>query len=155
MKKDCIKYFFKFLITLLVIGLVMVFRSKAYGEGNAVITIYKGQSVKLRVNTQNAVSYQWYKDGQIVGGATTNSLTVSVSGVYTVVAFNQEGCASDASAAVEVKVIDNLVDVGIAKRSENKQVRENEPFEYTLNVRNKGPLVATNVVAKDTLPQHW
>ena len=135
-----------------VIGFVIVSHTKAYGEGNTVITIYKGQSVTLRVNTQNAVSYQWYKDGQIISGATTNSLTVTVSGVYTVVAFNQEGCPSDASAAVEVKVIDNLVDVGIAKRSESKQVRENEPYEYTLNVRNKGPLVATDVVAKDTLP---
>ncbi|HTK22390.1 MAG TPA: gliding motility-associated C-terminal domain-containing protein [Mucilaginibacter sp.] len=133
-------------------GLVMSSYSKAYGAGNSVVTIYKGQSITLRVNTQNAVSYQWYKDGQIIAGATTNSLVVTVSGVYTVVAFNQEGCSSDDSAAVEVKVIDNLVDMGITKRSENTQVRENEPFEYTLDIHNKGPLVATNVVVKDTLP---
>jgi len=143
----------------------MTCQVKAYGAGNAVITIIRGQSIKLHVNTQNAVSWQWYKDGQIIAGATTNSLTVSASGIYTVVAFNKESCPSQASQAVEVKVVDEppippfppppnpgLVDVGITKRSENKQVNENEPYEYTLNVWNSGPMVATNVVAKDTLP---
>ncbi|MBS1523124.1 MAG: gliding motility-associated C-terminal domain-containing protein [Bacteroidetes bacterium] len=130
----------------------MIFHSKAYGSSNAVITIYKGQSVTLHANVQDAASYQWYKDAQPISGATTNSLKVTASGVYTVVAFNQEGCASPTSEAVEVKVIENLVDVGITKRSENRQVRENEPFEYTLDIHNKGPLVATNVIVKDTLP---
>ncbi len=139
----------------------MSFQIKAYGAANAVITIYKGQSVTLHANGQNAVSWQWYKDGQIISGATTNSLTVTLPGVYTVVAFNSEGCPSPASIAVEVQVIDNpipvppaqnLVDVGILKRSESKVVNVNEPYEYTLNVWNKGPLIATNVVAKDTLP---
>jgi len=152
MKRHYAKYFFKFLIIFFVIGLVVIFQVKAYGATNAVITIYKGQSVTLHVNTQNAVSWQWYKDGQIISGATTNSLKVTEPGIYTVVAFNQESCPSSASDAVEVKVIDNQVDVGITKRSENKQVRENEPYEYTLKVHNKGPLVATNVVVKDTLP---
>jgi len=133
-------------------GFVMIFPPKAYGANNAVITIYKGQSITLHANVQNAASYQWYKDSQLISGATTNSYKVTLSGVYTVVAFNQEGCASPISDAVEVKVIENLVDMGITKRSESKQVRENEPFEYTLNIHNKGPLVATNVVVKDTLP---
>ncbi|HEY8999968.1 MAG TPA: gliding motility-associated C-terminal domain-containing protein [Mucilaginibacter sp.] len=129
----------------------MIFHSKAYGSPNTII-IYKGQSVTLRANVQDAASYQWYKDGQIINGAITNSLKVAAGGVYAVVAFNKEGCASPTSEAVEVRVIENVVDVGITKRSENKQVRENEPFEYTLNIHNKGPLVATNVVVKDTLP---
>jgi gliding motility-associated-like protein/uncharacterized repeat protein (TIGR01451 family) len=147
----------------------MVSHVKTYGAAvitaattsGAVITIYKGQSVTLHANTTNAVSWQWYKNGMIIGGANSNSLTVSEAGFYTVVAFNAEGCPSQASAPVEVQVIDNpipvppaqqLVDVGIVKRSESKQVNVNEPYEYTLNVWNKGPLPATNVVAKDTLP---
>jgi len=152
MKKDCIECFFRFLIIFSVIGFVMIFDSKAYGSPNTVITIYKGQSVTLHANVQDAVSYQWYKNGQPISGAITNSYKVSEGGIYTVVAFNQEGCASPTSDAVEVKVIENLVDMSITKRSENKQVRENEPYEYTLNVHNKGPLIATNVVVKDTLP---
>jgi len=43
-----------------------------------------------------------------------------------------------------------VADLSIIKQSESKQVREEETFEYTLNVYNKGPLLATNVVAKDT-----
>lgn len=130
----------------------MTLQTKAYGAANAVITIYKGQSVTLRVSAQNAASLQWYKDGQIISGATTSSLIVTVGGVYTVAAFNQEGCSSPASDAVQVKVIENVVDLSIIKRSESKQVRENDPFEYTLNIHNKGPLVATNVIVNDTLP---
>lgn len=161
MKRHYTKYFFKFLIIFFVIGLVMASHFKAYGAASAVITLNKGESVKLHVSTQNAVSWQWYKDGQIIAGATSNSLVVTQAGVYTVVAFNQEGCPSLASAAVEVQVIDKpppvppaetLVDVGITKRSESKPVNENEPYEYTLTIWNKGPLVATNVVTKDTLP---
>jgi gliding motility-associated-like protein/uncharacterized repeat protein (TIGR01451 family) len=161
MKRHYTKYFLRFLIIFFVIGLVVSSHVKAYGAAAPVITIYKGQTVTLRVNSQNAVSYQWYKDGQIITGATTNSLTVSEAGFYTVVAFNSEGCSSPASEAVEVQVIDkpipvppapDLVDVGIVKKSESKKVSVNEPYEYTLNVWNKGPLMATDVVAKDTLP---
>src|SRR4051812_37943127 len=111
MKKDYTKYFFKFLIIFCVIGLVMAFRVKAYGADISVITIYKGQSVTLHVNTQGAVSWQWYKNDQIISGAITNSLKVSEPGFYTVVAFNQEGCPSLASAAVEVQVIDKPIPV--------------------------------------------
>jgi len=161
MKGHYTKYFFKFLIIFFVIGLAITPHVKAYGATTPVITIFKGQSVTLHVGAQNAVSWQWYKDGQIINGATKNSLTVTQSGVYTVVAFNSEGCPSQASQPVEVQVIDKpvpvppaeqLVDVGITKQSESKKVNENEPYEYTLTIWNKGPLTATNVVTKDTLP---
>jgi gliding motility-associated-like protein/uncharacterized repeat protein (TIGR01451 family) len=140
------------LLLIFTLVVVMLFQGKVYGAGSNVITIYKGQSVTLRVNVPGAVSYQWSKDGQAIAGATNNSYVVSVSGIYTVIAFNQDGCSSPASDAVEVKVIENVADLSIIKQSESKQVREEETFEYTLNVYNKGPLVATDVVAKDTLP---
>jgi gliding motility-associated-like protein/uncharacterized repeat protein (TIGR01451 family) len=151
MKKGCSKLVLNRLLIFTFV-VVILFAGKVYGAGISVITIFKGQTVTLRVNVPGTVTYQWYKDGRVIAGAINNSYIVSISGVYTVIAFNQEGCASPASDAVEVRVIENVADLSIIKQSESKQVREEETFEYTLNVYNKGPLVATDVVAKDSLP---
>src|SRR5437016_1780354 len=136
MKKGYSKLVLNLLLIFTIIP-IMLFQGKANAMGSNVITIYKGQTVTLKVNVPGAVSYQWFKDGQAIAGAINNSYTVSVSGIYTVIAFNQEGCSSPASEAVEVKVIENVADLSIIKQSESKQVREEETFEYTLNVYNK------------------
>ncbi|MCL2098651.1 MAG: BACON domain-containing protein [Bacteroidales bacterium] len=39
----------------------------------------------------NAVSYQWYKDGAVISGATTTVYTVTASGTYTVAGVNTSG----------------------------------------------------------------
>ncbi len=40
------------------------------------------------------VSYQWYKDGLLMSGAVTNTLTVTQSGGYQVKVFNSNGCST-------------------------------------------------------------
>lgn len=55
-----------------------------------------------------AVSYQWYLNGNPIAGATAQYYTATQSGMYTVEAFNSQGCSSGVSAAV---VVDAIPDV--------------------------------------------
>ncbi|CAN5730107.1 hypothetical protein BH10BAC2_BH10BAC2_15910 [soil metagenome] len=49
-----------------------------------------GGSVTL--TSSSATSYQWYKDGSIIAGATLISYSATASGSYTVRTFNASGC---------------------------------------------------------------
>ena len=42
----------------------------------------------------DADQYQWYKDGEIIAGATSKAYTPTVSGLYTIMVFNEFGCSS-------------------------------------------------------------
>ena len=67
-------------------------------------TACTGSTVTLSIATQ-ANTLQWYRDN-VPLAITTETLVVDVSGVYTVRAFFQLGCASDMSAPVEVSIVD-------------------------------------------------
>ncbi|MCW5908915.1 MAG: T9SS type A sorting domain-containing protein [Chitinophagales bacterium] len=63
---------------------------------NAVVTpsgstaICSGNSVTLNASTGNGYSYQWFKDGSPVSGATSSALAANTAGNYTVQIYN--GC---------------------------------------------------------------
>ena len=145
------KHFLGYLLVY-VLTLITIFLQKSYAENIQVITIYNGQSITLHVNVPNAVRYQWYKNEQAVKDSIYSSYTVSVSGSYTVVAFNIEGCSSLAAEPIEIKVIEDLVDLAVVKRSESRPIHVGEPFDYTLSVRNNGPKAAKNAILTDILP---
>ncbi|MBD2701127.1 S8 family serine peptidase [Spirosoma sp. BT702] len=44
----------------------------------------QGASLTLQANTGNGLTYQWYRNGQIISGATSNSLQAATSGSYAV-----------------------------------------------------------------------
>lgn len=119
------------------------------------VTIPQGSSVKLKANSVHASAYQWIKDGVMITGATNESQLVQQAGKYTVVAFNSEGCASEISDPVIV-VIDPstsvVADLSIAKTADVRAVALNDPFEYTLKLKNNGPNVANLVKVQDPLP---
>ncbi len=58
-----------------------------------------GSSVIIEADS-DANFYQWYLNGNEISGATESTLEVSEEGVYTVEAFNNEDCPSDASIEV-------------------------------------------------------
>jgi RHS repeat-associated protein len=70
-------------------------------------TISAGVSVSYTVGTSNAASYQWKKDGALLSGATSATLTFTNvqpgnSGTYTVVASNSGGSITSNSVTLAV-----------------------------------------------------
>ncbi|SMO74267.1 Ig-like domain-containing protein, partial [Solitalea koreensis] len=60
---------------------------------------YSGASVSLSVSG-SFTSYQWYKDGQIITGATGPSYTATTSGKYTVWVTSNAGCLGGSAETV-------------------------------------------------------
>ncbi|WP_316824867.1 gliding motility-associated C-terminal domain-containing protein [Pedobacter miscanthi] len=124
------------------------------GNPNAV-NIKPGTTVKLRANATGASSYQWFRNGDAIFGATGQDYVVKTAGKYTVITFSLGGCNSDLSEEMEVVMLTAVsADVSIMKRSESRQVVNTEVFKYNLLVRNNGLGEATNIQVKDELPEN-
>lgn len=61
-----------------------------------------GQTKTLTAHAENAISYQWFKNGTAIPGAILPSLVVSESATYKVICTAVTGCVSDSSTAVYV-----------------------------------------------------
>lgn len=61
-----------------------------------------------------AASYQWYLNGNPIPGATSQNIAATQIGMYTVEAFNAQGCSSGISSAV---LVDAIPDVQISSFS--------------------------------------
>lgn len=127
----------------------------AQATSQQTVNLPAGGTLKLRANSVNASTYQWFKDNQIIPDATTIEYTVTIPGIYTVVSFNTEGCESDVSDKVIVLSPPvNLLsaDVMITKTSDNRALSLNDAFNYSINVKNNGSDKATNIKVTDQLP---
>ncbi|WP_158825875.1 gliding motility-associated C-terminal domain-containing protein [Mucilaginibacter lacusdianchii] len=151
MRKDS-TYRYCLLLLAAVTGFTLLFNTAA-GQSK-VLTIAPGESKKVTLapTSITVAAYQWFRNGVAIPGAFTSSYTITQPGTYTVVAYNQESCASPVSEAIVVREIDKRVDLAVVKKSETRPIRSGEPFEYTLTVNNKGPALATDVQLKDALP---
>ena len=69
-------------------------------SANGPTTFCPGGSVTL--TSSSAATYQWYKDGVLISGATNQSYNASTAGNYTVVTKNNLGCTSLASSPIIV-----------------------------------------------------
>lgn len=65
-------------------------------------SICQGSSVTLRANTGAGLLYQWFRSGQLITGATSNSLVAATAGNYTVQVTAT--CSPVVSAAVPVVI---------------------------------------------------
>jgi len=72
--------------------------SKPVISGAAAGTYCDSQTVTIQSSTGS--SYQWYKNGVAIVGATNQTYDVTETGDYTVVITNAAGCASEASLAL-------------------------------------------------------
>lgn len=142
----------------LALALLSYFTTASFAQSitSQPINIVEGSTLKLQANTNNASTFLWLKDGNIIQGATTSVYMVNTTGKYSVIAFNAEGCGSAPSTPVEVIVAPQAssvsADMAITKTSDNKPVSINDVFEYQINIKNFGPSTATNVIVKDPLP---
>lgn len=119
------------------------------------VTLPQGGTLKLRANSVNASTYQWFKDNQIIPGATTIEYIVTDPGDYTVISFNIEGCQSDVSDKLTIlgPPINLLsADMMVTKTSDNRTLSLNDSFNYSINVKNNGSDKATNIKVTDQLP---
>jgi gliding motility-associated-like protein len=71
-------------------------------SANGPLTFCKDDSVTLDAGV--AISYQWFKNGTAISGATQRTLLVKEQGDYTVVVTNASGCASLPSTPALVRV---------------------------------------------------
>ncbi len=119
------------------------------------VRISFGTSVTLRAASQGAESYQWFSDGEAIPGATQADYTTYQSGLYTVLAFNAEGCSSDMSEEVRVIVEPSATpaDLSVHKWSESRHVVVDQTFDYWLSISNHGEGDASSVFVTDILPK--
>lgn len=125
-------------------------------------TISAGKTITLHGNDANAAAYQWYKNGQPISGAVQKDFSTGERGVYTIVAFNRQGCGSVQSDPVTVIVVgfpppvtagtDTLVDLGVTIRSLNKAAHVGESFQYSVTVTNHSALTGHQVVLTCPVP---
>lgn len=117
------------------------------------VRIRSGGVASLRVDLpDNTYSYQWYRDGRAIAGATTFMLNVREAGDYRVSATNRGECQSDLSDIF--RVIVETSDLEVIKKSEARAVGPNEPFFYEITVENKGNTDNPNVEVLDRLPSN-
>jgi hypothetical protein len=64
------------------------------------ITVCQGGSVVMNANTGTGLTYQWKNNGTNITGATAASYTANVSGSYTVVVTNSNGCLKTSTATI-------------------------------------------------------
>lgn len=70
-------------------------------EAHGPTSFCMGGEVMLSV-TEDAITYQWFKDGEPIVGATANAIVATTGGDYTLVVTNSAGCSSVASAPITI-----------------------------------------------------
>ncbi|MEI6816940.1 MAG: T9SS type A sorting domain-containing protein, partial [Bacteroidota bacterium] len=84
------------------------------------------------LHSSAGLTYQWYKDGNIINGATSNSYIVPVNGNYTVVITDANGCTS-----VSVPYVFNSTGVNDIKNVSDKFMVFPNPATDELNITSK------------------
>ncbi|MBE5318276.1 gliding motility-associated C-terminal domain-containing protein [Pedobacter sp. MR2016-19] len=144
-------------LVIIVFGVLLLSAAACFAQSSNpnTLNLKPGVNVKLRANGTGATSYQWFKNGNVILGATEQDYVVNAAGKYTVITFSLGGCSSDLSEEMEVILESQIsADVSIVKRSESRQVINTEVFKYNLLVRNNGLGEATNIQVKDDLPEN-
>jgi gliding motility-associated-like protein/uncharacterized repeat protein (TIGR01451 family) len=127
--------------------------------GYLTFTINEGASIVLHGASVHAAAYQWFKNGVKISGAISKDYTAGTAGVYSVVAYNAEGCPSETSDGVNVVVRpivtpDTTVDLKISITSSNPHASPGDSFTYVLTAANNSPIAGTNVQVSYIIPQN-
>jgi gliding motility-associated-like protein/uncharacterized repeat protein (TIGR01451 family) len=127
-------------------------------SGPPTFTINEGETIVLHGTSANAVAYQWYKDGVKISGAFNMDYTTGIAGIYTVVAFNIDGCASDPSNGIVVVVTpvvvkpDTAVDLAVSIQSTNTKAQPGDTYNYIVTANNNSQISGTQVKVTYVLP---
>ncbi len=72
----------------------------AWVTASGPLTICAGSSVTLKTSTGTSYTYQWYKYGNPISGATSRTLVVTSAGSYKVQVTNASGCTKKSGAKI-------------------------------------------------------
>lgn len=138
--------------------LIMVSIATAFSQNKSNLPtaeIEAGGFINIKANSANAHTYQWFKNGDIIAGATQTTLRVTEPGIYTVLALNIANCTSVMSDGVQIllKLEAPQANLQVTKKSELRVTGISDPYEYLITVTNKGPKDANKIVVKDKLPE--
>lgn len=148
------------LCTLLIITRSVYAQTSGGVGAYPVYNISEGASIVLHAGSSHAAAYQWYKDGMKISGAYLKDYKATTAGVYTVVAFNIEGCPSDASDGIRVAIIpigpvtkpDTVVDLAVTIKSTNTTAAPGDTYSYVITAKNNSPITGTQVQISYVLP---
>lgn len=107
------------------------------------------------LSTSGFVSYQWYKDGNVIPGATNASLTVTSNGYYTVAGTDAGGCTNmSAIASVQTLSVGSLSvngnEVNIYPNPASTVVHIDAPAKLNVQIRNlEGQTIMTQKATND------
>lgn len=89
---------------ILIIFVLIFWQESLWSQtSNQEIVVSPGSTVILTANAMDGVSYQWFYNNIMIKDAITVQYPAKLPGIYTVVAFNTQGCPSPMS--LEVKII--------------------------------------------------
>jgi gliding motility-associated-like protein/uncharacterized repeat protein (TIGR01451 family) len=142
--------YFILLVNLLLFFTAAGFTVNKYGGPIASVTINAGDSITLHASTDDAVIYQWYKNGVPIAQANGKDFRAKQAGLYTVIAFNKEGCASVISEPIEVKIAPELWIIADNKTRPYGSVNPTLTFNYQGFVNGDGPGVLIKLPAIST-----
>ena len=140
---------------LLILGISGAAFCQSFGSNGQTVPFQDGKAVTLKTSARNADFFQWFRNGEPINKATGDTYHASIPGTYTVIAFNNASCSSEASAPVHLvhkTMLETLADLQIIKKSEIRNTQILEPYEYLVTVTNKGPDDAPHVRISDVLP---
>jgi gliding motility-associated-like protein len=157
------RYWYKIICSCALLLLVATTAFSQAGGGSSqniavAYTITIGKTITLHAGAVNAAAYQWYRNGALIPGAIAKDYNASLAGIYTVLAFNADGCHSSQSDGALVTVIatpakpDTMVDLAVSIHSSNKKARLGEAFEYGITVTNNSIPTGHLVVVTCPLP---
>lgn len=151
------------LCRIIVICALLIIKSVAYAQtpanqgGYTTFNINEGATIVLHGSADHAVAYQWYKDGVKISGATSKDYTANTAGIYSVTAFNAEGCPSVIADGVRILVNpvikpDTLVDLKVNIKSTNLNAAPGDIYAYVLTANNNSPITGTRVQVSYVIP---
>ncbi|MGF7078660.1 gliding motility-associated C-terminal domain-containing protein [Mucilaginibacter sp. UYCu711] len=125
--------------------------------GYTTFNINEGATIVLHGNADHAAAYQWYKDGVKISGAISKDYTANTAGIYSVTAFNAEGCPSVMADGVRIVVNpvikpDTVVDLKVNIKSTNVKAAPGDIFAFVLTANNNSPITGTHVQVSYVIP---
>jgi gliding motility-associated-like protein/uncharacterized repeat protein (TIGR01451 family) len=152
------KYLYKAIVMW---GLLIITSTAGYSQSLGIpplltFKINEGTTIVLHGSSIGAAAYQWYMNGVKINGATGKDYTTGQAGVYTVIAYNAEGCPSVQSSGVQVIVNplkpDTTVDLAITIQSTNTNASPGQTYNYIIVANNNSTPTGTQVKVTYVLP---